>query len=444
MRYVKTTIILALCGLLYSLLIFHTPESNQANATVDSTLVSCQFPTDIPVASASQAEFDQYSWRMFTALNQPVSSSYRGQPDCSEPLGSTSKTVWRSYKQVDQIFLPGAANPGPWNAPPADSKTAISAISKVSASIEGTINQPVGGWLIDQQKNPTYYQIAANEISYNYIVNNDLYNKNTLNTVSQINFPNYATEIKASWRILTASDSPARFLNIPAEVATFDDSGKVNGSEKVTLGLVGLHIITKAAGFPQWVWATFEQVDNVSTTTEQPSYYNAKASASEVNQSPCYNHAVPCTPAPGKNFHTPNPLTRVTPIAEETATVNASAQAELSSTFLQYYELITTQRASDPNNPGNPAGSPTPAVSANTTMESYIQPVSSCMDCHSTASIKPGKKSDFSFLFLHAQAPSSATACNACLSTEDLKKTGFASIELSESHLKAVSNIPAR
>jgi hypothetical protein len=43
--------------------------------------------------------------------------------------------------------------------------------------------------------------------------------------------------------------------------------------------------------------------------------------------------------------------------------------------------------------------SPTPGTVANLTMESYIQPTSSCMDCHSTARVPNGSiKTNYSFI----------------------------------------------
>ncbi|MCV6590991.1 MAG: hypothetical protein OIF57_18515 [Marinobacterium sp.] len=382
------------------------------SATVDSDIISCEFPKDVPAANASQAEFDRYSWRMFTALNQ-AAGDYRGTPDCAQPLGSTSNTVWRSYKQVGEIFLEDGSSPGPWNSA-INQQQVWSSISKVSEdgeTAESTINQPVGGWLTDQQGNPTYYQIAANEVSYNYIVNNGIYNKEGAESFSQkINFPDYSVETKASWRIMEPGDDQSRYLTTPATVETFNDEGDKRGvTKEVVLGLVGLHIITKAKGYPQWVWATFEQVDNVTDQSvygRPNSYFNLEAANDgTANQSPCKNHNFPCKPRPGTVFSTPDPLTRLTPIAAETGAVNKEAQTELSANkFMQYYELVTTQRPKYPNDPGNPSGTPTPAVSANTTMESYIQPVSSCMDCHSTAAIQPGQRSDFSFLFLHAKS----------------------------------------
>jgi hypothetical protein len=85
----------------------------------------------------------------------------------------------------------------------------------------------------------------------------------------------------------------------------------------------------------------------------------------------------------------------------------------LAKTVLQYYQLITTQRPLKPESEKEPLGQPTPAVSANTTLESYIQPNSSCMGCHAMATpANSNHKSDFSYLFKFAQKPAAANANN--------------------------------
>ncbi|HTF86309.1 MAG TPA: hypothetical protein VL987_17120, partial [Cellvibrio sp.] len=113
---------------------------------------------------------------------------------------------------------------------------------------------------------------------------------------------------------------------------------------------------------------------------------------------------------PGMIFSTPNPLNRVTPIAADTQKANDFAQKNLAQTVFQYYQLVTTQRPLMPDNPSNPLGQPTPAISANVTMESYIQPNSSCMNCHSMATpVNSAYRSDFSYLFKFAQTPAAAT-----------------------------------
>jgi hypothetical protein len=391
---------------------------------------SCQFPTDVPASDAGQQAFDEYSWKMFVALNWPAQSGQRGKPDCNQVIGESSPVVWETYKSVDQIFLPNAKNPGPWNSTLTTANlTSINIAALKNSSVVASVDQAVGGWLIDQHSNPTYYQILANEISYDYIVTNDFYNADVVSKANNILFPNDTTEIKASWQILKeGNDNFSRYLTMAAKVAEFNPQGQPTGNMlDATLGLVGLHIITKAEGYPQWIWATFEQVDNVPPKVndngqwkDDPqsnidySYYDAAAASASVNQSPCdwqrNGNSLTCVPKAGQTFETPDPLDRVAPIASETRAVNLAAQMSLKTSVFQYYQLITTQRPLMPDNPSNPLGQPTPALSANVTLESYIQSESSCMNCHSIATpVNSLYKSDFSYLFKFAQSPEGKT-----------------------------------
>lgn len=372
----------------------------------------CRLSDAVPAPSPTdpQADFNRYSWQLFVALNWPAKADDRGVPDCSKAFGSSSDTVWRSYKFVDEVFLPGARNPGPWNStPPGVVLTNTAKASKVvqASGVLASVMQPVGGWLIDQHGNPTYYQIAIDKTSYDYVVANDLYNADVANEAKDLDFPWGALEIKASWRILTGVDDKSRYLHTTATVETYDADGKTQGTTQATIGLVGLHVLNKPRGFPQWIWSTFEQVDNVTAPPNgKASYFDPDAPAPDVNKSPCAGNRSPCTPRPGRTFQTPDPLTRVTPVPAETVAVNTDAQAALAGTFGQFYELVDTQWPTDPDDPGNPLGTPQPNILANTTMESYIQPTSSCMACHSTAVTGPNRlRADFSFIFIHAYAP---------------------------------------
>lgn len=412
--------------ILLGLLSLPAVAREQPAQTTSGIDLSCQPPSVVPIADASQDAFDRYSWQMFVALSWPAKAGARGQPDCSAALGAPGPTVWQTYKNVDEIFLPGAKPPGPWNsALQAKRLRLINIAALKNNTVVHSDNQAVGGWLIDQNGKPTYYELAANEASYNYIVANDFYNADIVSKASNIKFPSATSEIKSSWRILTAQDDASRYLQMPATVTQFNDQGIPDGTTQVNLGLVGLHIITKAPGYPQWIWSTFEQVDNVPPKVlvegkwvNQPapgvkySYFNAGAPADSLNQSPCNwtlqdGHQV-CQPKPGTSFTTPNPLDRFTPLTPATVTLNSQFQAaaQVQSTVFKYYQLVTTQWPSDPSNPSNPQGSPTPALAANVTMESYIQPNSSCTDCHSKATpINSRFKADFSYLFKFAKAP---------------------------------------
>ncbi|MCX5510031.1 hypothetical protein [Pseudomonas sp. BJa3] len=398
----------------------------QALPSSQATQLDCQPPSSAPAANASQDQFDRYSWQLFIALNWPAQDRQRGNPDCTRQPGDAGYTVWQTYKSFDEIFLPGGANPGPWNTPQGARSLGIINIAALkNSSLVNAIDQAVGGWLIDQAGNPTYYDISANEASYDYIVANQFYNADVVSRAANIQFPYGVIEIKSSWRILGPRDNASRYLTMLARVATFDDQGRRNGVTEAFLGLVGLHVITKAKGYPQWIWSTFEQIDNVPPKAlvggqwvDQPasgtaySYFNADAPAASLNQSPCdwqtQGTQLVCVPKPGTTFQTPNPLNRVTPIADVTQQVNAAYRAAsgLQRSVLKYYQLVTTQRPLMPDNPGNPLGQPTPSLSANVTMESYIQPNSSCMNCHSMATaVRSPYKSDFSYLFKFAHAP---------------------------------------
>jgi hypothetical protein len=380
-----------------------SPEPRMALAAVSG----CTLPSSPPAPSAGFTEFANYSWQLFVAVNWPVTAGQRGVADCARPLGAPGPTVWESFKTVDQTFLAGAADPGPWSSPGA-ATLRLSFNSKVPRQlpVQDAIRQAVGGWVIDRRSNPTYYQVALNETSYDYIRNNRLYNADVLNTSSTINFPDGALELKGAWRILQDADT-SRYHTMPAQVAVFDSTGQPTGQYRTaTVGLVGLHIVYRAAGYPQWLWASFEQVDNApdaASTAGNWSYYDPACSGPY-----CAPNVSPLRA--GIPFGVPNRITRVSPIRPQIAAANAAWQPKMGSTRFRFYRLIGPQWPSDPNDPGNPQGTPTPGTLANVVLESYIQPTSSCMDCHSTARVPNNSiKTNYSFLFLFAQSPSAAS-----------------------------------
>ena len=95
-------------------------------------------------------------------------------------------------------------------------------------------------------------------------------------------------------------------------------------------GLVGLHIIHKTVNFPSYVFATFEQVDNLSAVIEPKNtlfYYNR-------NSNPSVN--------PKKQY-----AYRANPIMGDTEKVNADVHSQIkglkANSVWQYYKLIGVQ-----------------------------------------------------------------------------------------------------
>jgi hypothetical protein len=277
--------------------------------------------------------------------------------------------------------------------------------------------QEVGGPLTDKNGRFVRYEIRMNQDEYNYIVKNNLWNK-AGQAGKTISFPmgksTYgpvgAMEIKAAWKVLGAGDDPTKFYNIQAIVFNNDNGAKSPGTNPVTLGLVGLHILHKAKGQNKWLWSTFEQNDNLSSF----SYPNGKANA-QTAKTP-YTELDPS----GKPLNLPVNVVRVNPIENPATEMNAGYQKLLAGSVWANYSLVATQWA------GNLGGLPKPAFMANTVIETYTQgptppsdgPIpypnpgyqpfsskasSSCMKCHSVAKDAQGASGDFSFLLGNAK-----------------------------------------
>ena len=110
-------------------------------------------------------------------------------------------------------------------------------------------------------------------------------------------------------------------------------------------GLVALHIIHKTASFPNFVFATWEQVDDYDGPPTDPDYLafqNLVISNNGVLLSPLL----------------PNiPVTRANPIQSQVAATNTAVHAAFmtqnSSTVWQYYQLVGVQGAPMSEPPAN-------------------------------------------------------------------------------------------
>jgi hypothetical protein len=284
--------------------------------------------------------------------------------------------------------------------------------------------------LNDQNGRHVYYEVRLNEVEFNYIVEHKIYNSKNQKLPLVINFPhgNNATSevgavhVKAAWKIMNLKgpgqiDDPGRFYTAQALIYT-------PGSKSAflaTVGLVGLHIAHKTASRPEWIWSTFEQVDNAA---------DMPAAGDKIilplNPPGQYNFTNPnCQPAQcppnqrvDRTSDKPVQVLRVTPIDEATRGLNAQYQAALRKwnpkNVWQYYQLVSTQWPAKPSDIAK-FGDPRPAFLANAVIETFFQgptsgtpskdnPPHSCLDCHGM--FAGGK--DFMFQ-LHKAQPQPAT-----------------------------------
>ncbi len=434
-----------------------------------------------------QAAFDIFAWDTFVALNWPASSP--GEPDPSRVIGDgkngDNETVWESWKESFEIFLPNGAAPSAWGdprVPPAVCPTTDGRTRRVLTQLgkapldfvhrgpDGNVldefsNPFKGGPIIDQMGRFARFEIAVNETMFDHIVTNVLYSragqrqyaleaakpgsqlpKHRGKPAVQFPYGRIAKQdpddpsagvgsimIKAGWMDLTGYDeevvrtfhTKTGFVYTPAE----KESGIEERCELKTMGLVGLHIAHKTCFAPQWVWATFEHVDNVPTLDDvmldnlkdRYNFYKPHCTDCEpVNQPPADRPWNPNKGAKPSQIVRIDSIPKLDPNAERLNELYHQALARLSpDSVWRHYELISAQWPTRTNRDecttlrSNPGGDPAPNFLANTTLETYIQGhtprvSSNCTDCHGDATTTAtGTKqnvlhADFTFLLERA------------------------------------------
>ena len=401
---------------------------------------------------AFQPDFDVYSWNTFIALNWPPGPDGNGDPKQTIGQNGDNDTVWEHYRDVSDVFLPGGKKPS-WNGPPQPLPPQCKALYKPGMRLLSQVgktptvltasSQPFNtGPIIDQNGVYTRFEILLNKTMFDYILNNSLYSKAgqkvftppvkfTCGTLGTATNPGVegAIMVKSAWKVIAASDKP-RFHSEDVLVyspASQNPKYAASCSAK-TMGLVGLHIAHKTQNASQWLWSTFEHVDNVPTDADVKSgklkakynYYNPACTAANCppNQIP----PRPWNPTKVSSFH--SQVVRMNlfnlPIYKASADArNADAWKLLAAVNPQSvwlnYELISTMWPTNPSGkcgavPGDPLGTPAPTFLANTTLETYLQRVppqpnvsSQCIECHNNATMTVPVASDFTYVLQRAQ-----------------------------------------
>jgi len=315
-----------------------------------------------------------------------------------------------------------------------------------AATAPETINQATGGWLTSQSKLLVFYDAWVDNDEFDYI--NDPDNKlktgpgqkacaqgtaglqlpmpKGLNCAGAAPKVPYglgigAMEVKAAFLDLSNSDRKtwSNYLLSAADLCYPNTFKHPDGAQKCTfavdgtnfegwvkpntpVGLVGLHIVHKVVGADQFLWETFEHVNNVPDTPGSthggfdfysPGGGTPQTDAPEACTSP--NDPAGCTP-----FDTPAQLVRHAGAAfdDDAKSANADfakalADASPKSVFANY-RLVQVQWPTQNTAlvPGAKAplpatlGGVVPAQSANTVIESFGQDTS-CINCHRGARI---------------------------------------------------------
>ena len=430
-----------------------------------------------------QRGFDFYSWLTFIALNSPAD----GTPIDKSKSGS--KVNWEHGNHFKQLLDVMVENPDR-NTPvwgdrkiPNECNAQFERLTPeeknnimVVKMIEESFNEPFKtGPLIDQQGNYAIFDILMNKQMFEYIALHKLNSKAVQMSDDtaklKIDFPAGsnpekdpsdptkdkpgdpgAIMVKVSWRVLDMERDRERFHTADALVLMPRHNEHSNPPcLRKTLGLVGFHVGHKTKSRLQWIWTSFEHVENVPEQRDvdnkkinknaRYSFYDAKCDKTTcpVNQTP----PRPWDPVDvrGLKFHSAfkSQITRTIPLTDATKNMNARFQDLLKNTVWKNYMLLSTQWPSgfpcaqqvakvDPGPTPNTdfekqpdmTCAPAPTFLANSTLETYSQgsvPLasSSCMDCHGNAvshqrrpaNAKPEDKyfnqSDFTFMLEKAR-----------------------------------------
>ena len=386
-------------------------------------------PGDFPHNENPIAFFDDYSWRAFIAMVWPAAQNQRGVPDASKKVGTVSgPLVFETYKADWEVFQPNGQSPSPWdhfgdvptNPCQADLKNPgpddliLASTSKFQNLGEAGFGNLVGP-LVAQNRTYVRYTVSFNKSEFAEILGGQLFlRKNLANGVT---FPDGSIDLKTSWIDMTNIPKPERFYTRKAWVMDLT----TERCSVTTVGLVGMHIVQKTHSRPQWIWSSFEHVDNVPQSTPPnigPTTFNSGDGRAMPDRNP---YAFP----PPEIVPPPFNVDRVKPINSSTVQTNTAYRNALKDTIWANYELVMTQwpvKADDPTLSGMPANTFPGTIGqssafANTTMETFDQRTvfnSACMRCHTLVQTALAqKKTDFLWsLEINAfpPAPSTVTA----------------------------------
>jgi hypothetical protein len=447
-------------------------EAPQA-ATIDPP-PGPEIPYVVAHPELDHAGFAEFAWREFVALNWPAAIDQatklpvRGQADTALQFADqpSRPRVWETWKSDWEIV--GTAdpavppNPTEWSSwkvnggvnicdksGNANNEHVLMVMATPGQMVRG-INQANTGPLIDQNENYVRYETRLNQSEYQTILDKKWYI--AANLPKPPTFPEFemstpgkygAIELKISWRELAPGESGDTFYVVPAKIV---DPGPNPVCRDAKLAMLGMHISHKSDPRRQWIWSTFEHINNVpdgapvagvkySLNDGDPNNQNLPAGYSWKGPDKFPKHLNPTDPLPPKGDPQRQKIqvVRAVPIDPKVRVVNDTFRnaAPVRGTVFANYILVAHQwpikmadfKVPPPNKYPDGAGGPFPVSGqANTTMETYLQnlPASdktnSCMSCHYSFAARR----DFSFVLGGAWAPPSINEAPGAKATPNL------------------------
>lgn len=251
------------------------------------TVASCVFMAAIGYGGQAQAASYEAGGLPITDYC-PVKSEWLTNPSFPKEVAKSgangSSTFCDFYQFSTQAYLylmsPSKKSPGLRNfqvqsdyplleshsdGTPANSCDETVSAQTLRTSLEKSLSTEQAGG------SATIYAQDGNVVYYDVRFNKDLCSVSASATqmqkTGQINFPGGTTEMKFAWKKLSASEIAGN---------TFVTQQQTIGSQKVTLGLVGMHIAIATEDHPEFVWATYEHKTNTPNCDAQGTQADTK------------------------------------------------------------------------------------------------------------------------------------------------------------------------
>jgi hypothetical protein len=412
-------------GFAIVLLVVWTPKGPTSAAgpagTMPPAIVnSPEIPKDVSIPKEFQGNpiefFDDYSWRTFIALVWPALKDQRGLPDTNAGItvGSPGPRVFETYKANWELFHDDGSAPADWNKfepkefNPCGVDTGwgdltLGSFSQFSELGQAGVGTLVGPLVAQPAAHPSYVRFLTgfNKIEFDFILDpaqtkpaKPLYLRKNLDAAKPVTFPNWSMDVKSAWMDMSHAANRDRYYTRQAWVLD-PATGKCS---QIIVGLVGFHAVQKTPSRPQWIWTTFEHVDNVPPA--EPGAPGTFAFNDGTPAAMPLNNPYSLSPLPIPTA-APYNVTRIKPIHDSTMATNAAYRKALNGTIWQNYQLVMTQwplKAGMPNLPGTPdqtfpgfpVGTNDKTAFANTTMETFDQRTvrNGCMNCHNSTQLE--------------------------------------------------------
>jgi len=175
---------------------------------------------------------DQLAWQLFVELN-------------SRAAGSS--VLFETFATDDDTFQKDPQYPSGPTAP------------KIRRPILPTVIRQARNLPLPALPLATGEETRRNRVSFNYIVQNNLYRRSGLRAAfgRTISFPVGSIEVKANWVPVDLIPQITQNQVTAAQVPQlYHVSSSTVGTTVFTYALVSMHVISKAV--PDWTWATFE------------------------------------------------------------------------------------------------------------------------------------------------------------------------------------------